>query len=174
MAIAQSAEAVEYTNCFSTEELDNLPNKCFGYDTKQSDGEAPVILEFCGMQSAPLLPSLPGPLWPRVVATDRVLSMVQIELNCVLMLNWIVWNRTVYMYKNEFIINNLQWLMYHKTKPNQTKPRSQYLCHYLKEFWSGIPQFYSSPISWGYRIHQLHLCREVRNPLLPWVSQIWH
>ena len=34
------------------------------------------------------------------------------------MLNWIVWNRTVYMYKNEFGINNLQWLMCHKTKPN--------------------------------------------------------
>ena len=31
-----------------------------------------------------------------VIATDRVLSMGQIELNCVLMLNWIVWNRTVY------------------------------------------------------------------------------
>ena len=67
------------------------------------------------MWSAPLLPLLPGPLWPGVVAPDRVLSMVQIELNCVLMpnrsvlhlncvlmLNWIVWNKTVYMYKNGF------------------------------------------------------------------------
>ena len=27
-----------------------------------------------------------------------------------------------YMYKNGFGINNLQWLMCHKTKPNQTKP----------------------------------------------------
>ena len=35
----------------------------------------------------PLLPSLPGPLWSRVVAPDRVLSMGQIELNYVLMLN---------------------------------------------------------------------------------------
>ena len=26
------------------------------------------------------------------------------------------------MYKNGFGINNLQWLMCHKTKPNQTKP----------------------------------------------------
>ena len=34
-----------------------------------------------------------------VVATDKVLSMGQTELNSVLMLNWIVWNRTVYMYK---------------------------------------------------------------------------
>ena len=37
----------------------------------------------------------PGSLWPGVIATDRVQSMCQIELNCVLMLNWIVWNRTV-------------------------------------------------------------------------------
>ena len=33
------------------------------------------------------LPSLPGPLWPEVVAPDKVLSMGQIQLNCVLMLN---------------------------------------------------------------------------------------
>ena len=41
------------------------------------------------------LPLLPGPLWPRVVAPDRVLSMSQIEQNCLLMLNRIAWNRTV-------------------------------------------------------------------------------
>ena len=40
-----------------------------------------------GMQSTPLLPSFPGPLWPGVVACDRVLSMDQIELNFVHMLN---------------------------------------------------------------------------------------
>ena len=51
------------------------------------------------MQSTPSLPSALGPLWPSVIAPDRVLSMGQIDLNCVLMLNWIVWNRTVYMYK---------------------------------------------------------------------------
>ena len=33
--------------------------------------------------------------WPGGVAPDRILSMSQIELNCVLMLNWIIWNRTV-------------------------------------------------------------------------------
>ena len=69
------------------------------YDTKQSDGEVPVMLELWGMQSTPSLPSLPGPLWPRVVAPDRVLSMSQIEVNCVLMLNWIVWNWTVLIFK---------------------------------------------------------------------------
>ena len=85
------------------------------------------------MWSTPSLPSLPGPLWPRVVAPDRVLFMDEnrtklciyaklncLKSNCFCMLNWIVWNRTVYIYKNRFGINNLQWLMCHKTKPNQT------------------------------------------------------
>ena len=49
---------------------------------KLSDGEAPVILDLWGMRSTPLLLSL-----PRVVAPDRVLSMDQIELSCVLVLD---------------------------------------------------------------------------------------
>ena len=59
------------------------PNECPGYDTKQSDGKVPV------MRSTPSLSSLPGPLWSGVVAPDRVLSMSQIELNCVLKLNYL-------------------------------------------------------------------------------------
>ena len=94
-------------------------NECPGYDTKQSDGEVPIMLELWGMQSTPSLSLLPGPFWPGVVALDRVLSMDQIELNYVLILNWIVWNRTVYMYKNGFGINSPWWLMWHKTNPNQ-------------------------------------------------------
>ena len=35
----------------------------------------------------PSLPLLPSEVWPRVVATGRALSMGQIELNCVLILN---------------------------------------------------------------------------------------
>ena len=54
--------------------------KCAGYDIKQYDGEAPVMLKLWGMQSTPSLPSLPGTLWPEVVAPNRVFSMVQIEL----------------------------------------------------------------------------------------------
>ena len=50
------------------------------YDRKLSDGEAPVMLEIWGIWSAPLLSSLLSPLWPRVVAPDRVLFMGQIEL----------------------------------------------------------------------------------------------
>ena len=63
------------------------PNECPAYDTKQSDGEVPVILELWGMPSSPSLPSLPGPLWPGVVAPDRALSKGQIKLKCVLILN---------------------------------------------------------------------------------------
>ena len=49
-------------------------------ETKQFDGEAPVMLELWGMRSTPLLLSFQGPPWPGVVAFDRVLSMGQIEL----------------------------------------------------------------------------------------------
>ena len=72
-----------------------LPNKYPGYDTKKSDGEVPVLLELWGMHSTPSLPSLPGSLCLGMIAPDRVLSMSQIELNFILMLNWIVWNGTV-------------------------------------------------------------------------------
>ena len=56
---AQLAGAVEYTDYISAEGYDP-PNKCLIYDTKQSDGEVPVMLELWGM------------------------------------LNWIVWNRTIF------------------------------------------------------------------------------
>ena len=46
-------------------------NECPGYDTNQSDGEVPVILEFWGIRSTLSLQSLPGPLWPEVVVPDK-------------------------------------------------------------------------------------------------------
>ena len=51
------------------------------------------MLELWGMWSTPSLTSLPSPLWPEVVAPDRVLSMGRIELDHVLMLNRFVLNR---------------------------------------------------------------------------------
>ena len=45
------------------------------------------MLELWVMRSTPSLPLLPGPVWSEVVAPDRVLSMGQIELNCVLILS---------------------------------------------------------------------------------------
>ena len=78
---AQPAGAIEYTNFISRDRRDLHPlNKCPGYNIKPSDGEAPVMLEPWGTWSTLSLPSLPGPLKPRVVAADRVLSMGQIEL----------------------------------------------------------------------------------------------
>ena len=37
--LVQSAGAAEYTDCIS-------PTECSGYDTKQSEGDTPVRLEF--------------------------------------------------------------------------------------------------------------------------------
>ena len=116
------------------------------------------MLEVCGMWSTLLLPSFSGLLWLGVVAPDMVISMGQIELNCILTLNWILWNRavsdnetlylslreffeiglfcvlnwfvwscTVYMFKIDLALDNLQWLICHKTKPNQTK-QNNFLC----------------------------------------------
>ena len=84
--LAQSARAVEYTDCFSAEGY-APSNECPEYDTKQCEGEVPVMLELLLMQSTPLLPSFPGSLWTGVVALERALSTGQIELNSVLMLN---------------------------------------------------------------------------------------
>ena len=84
---------------------------CPGYGTKQSDGEVPVMLELWEMRSSPLLPSLPDLLWIGLVAPDRVLSMGQIELNCVPILNWIARNRTVLTCKLRTYtkLNCLKW-----------------------------------------------------------------
>ena len=52
-----------------------------------------------GKAPTTLLPSIPGPLWSGVIIPERVLSMGQIELSCVFMLNWISWNETVLRFK---------------------------------------------------------------------------
>ena len=76
----QTAVAAEYTDCISAEGL-NSPKESPGYDTKQSDGEATVMLELWGMLCTSLFPSLPGPLWSSVVVSDRALSTAKIEVN---------------------------------------------------------------------------------------------
>ena len=85
-------------------------NECLGYDTKQSDGVIPA-LELLETRSTPSLPSLPGLFWPGVVASDRALSVGQIELNCVLMLNWFVWNRTVFDIET---VLSLKWFVWYR------------------------------------------------------------
>ena len=85
---AQLAGAIKYIDCISAEGQES-PNECPGYDTKQSDGKVLVVLELRGIQITPSQPFLPGPLWPRVVAPERVLTMTQIE---VCHLNWVQTN----------------------------------------------------------------------------------
>ena len=101
-SLAQSAGAVEYTECHLSQRGKTLPlTSVLDYDTKQSDGEVPAVLELWRMRSTPSLPSLPGPLWPGVVAPDKVLSMglnrtkqhTYAKMNWV---NWIAWNRNVF------------------------------------------------------------------------------
>ena len=54
----------------SVEEQDT-PNECPVYDTKQSDGEALVMLEVWGMRITPWFPLLLGSLFTGVVEPDR-------------------------------------------------------------------------------------------------------
>ena len=74
LCIAQSAGAVECTDCASAAGWD-LPSGYPGCDTEQSGVEVSVMLELWGVQSAPSLLLLPGPLWPGVVAPDGALSV---------------------------------------------------------------------------------------------------
>ena len=147
---AQLAGSIEYTYCISAEWWDPPPNECPGYDIKLLDGDAPA-LEIWGML---ITPSLPGPLWPRVVTSDRVLYLAHIEQTvCKQMTDvkfWLlysntwnsltVWQRfwahlrmlsskfvyksyiySKYMYKQDLALNNLLWLIWHKSQTNQTK-----------------------------------------------------
>ena len=45
-----------------------------------SDGEAPVMLELWGMRSTPSLLLSPCTFWPGVVASDKIIPIVQIGL----------------------------------------------------------------------------------------------
>ena len=101
------------------------PNKCPRYDTNKFDDDVRVMLELWKMQSTPSLPSLPGLLWPGVVAPNRVLPMGQIELSCLLLLNWIAWNRNILTFKLHTYVNlncwkwncfcTLNWIVWNRT-----------------------------------------------------------
>ena len=76
---SQSASLVEYIDFASADGLHPHSMSVQIYDSKPCNGKAPA-LELSVMQSTLLLPLFLGPLWPRVVGPDRVLSMGQIEL----------------------------------------------------------------------------------------------
>ena len=80
ICIKNSRLRLEYTDCISAAREDLPTNKCPGYDIKQSDGEAPVLVELWGMQNTPSLPKLQSRLLAGVVTLEKVLSMVQMEL----------------------------------------------------------------------------------------------
>ena len=112
---AARALLIQHNNPLPTlcREVRTPPYEYPWYDTKQSDDEASVML--CGMRISLSLPSIPGSLWHGVVATYRVLSMDRIGLNWVLMLNWMVWNRTVLIFncvwtKTIHILNWIGWI----------------------------------------------------------------
>ena len=75
------------------------------------------MLDFWVNAECPLLPLLPGLLWPGVVAPDKVLSVGEIELNFVLILSWIVWNRTVLTF-NCFLNKNYTYTNLNSLKFN--------------------------------------------------------
>ena len=61
------------------------------------------------MRSTPSLPLLLGSLWPVMVASE-VLSTGQMELNCVLMQNLIVWNGKVFDMQTVLRLNWIVWI----------------------------------------------------------------
>ena len=87
----------------------STPNECHNNDTKQSEGEVPLIPELSGVWRTPSLPSPPSPLCPWVVTPDRVLPMGQKYLKCVLRLNWSVWNVTVFKIETVLMLNSVVW-----------------------------------------------------------------
>ena len=56
------------------------------------------------------------------------------------MLNWIVWKRTGYLYKNEFGLNNLKRLIFHKTHTKQLKLSEvgKFQDHSTKDMWQFV------------------------------------
>ena len=84
--MGQVAEDAEYTDCFSAKGLDSS-NECSGYSTKQSDGKALLMLEPWRNAECLFIAIAPWFTQAGVEAPDWVLSIGQIELNCVLMLN---------------------------------------------------------------------------------------
>ena len=72
-------QAVKYTLTASLQKSKVPSNKCPWYNTKSSDGEAPVLERWRMLCISPF-PLLPGPLLTRVVIPKRVLSLDQIEL----------------------------------------------------------------------------------------------
>ena len=58
--------------------------------------------------------------------------LTECKQKTILILNWIVWNIIMFScIKMDLALNNLQWLICHKTKPNQTKLKINNFLQYL-------------------------------------------
>ena len=68
---AQSAGAVEYTDCTSAGGKPPTPQRASWYDSKQSDGKVPVMLRLWGMRSTSSMPLLHGSLRARVESVSE-------------------------------------------------------------------------------------------------------
>ena len=87
------------------------------------------------------------------------------------MLNWIVWNRSVYMNKNESVINYWQWLMCHKTKPIKPNPTYQGSHRTWQQYWKLATVVDSDPIA-TFSIAITSRCREGRYSF-PWITPLY-
>ena len=60
------------------------------------------------------------------------------------------------MYKEDLVLDNQKWLICHKTKPNQTKPRQKWTMNKILIFFKilGIQQNYSSKFTIGLSISE--------------------
>ena len=74
---AQFDVAVKYTDCLSEMSKTPSTNIYPGYDIKQSDCEGTVMLELLGARIIPSYLYLPPSFWPRVVVSDRFISLFQ-------------------------------------------------------------------------------------------------
>ena len=66
--VAQSAGSAEYKYCISL-------NECHGYDTKQSDGKFPLMIELYRVQSTLSLPLLLAPICSQFSDTPDISSL---------------------------------------------------------------------------------------------------
>ena len=65
------------------------------------------MLELLGMRWTSSLPSLPGPLWPRVVVHDMSLSMGQIKVR---LLHWVQAKGSTDLQEIELFIHLTIWI----------------------------------------------------------------
>ena len=102
--------------------------ECGGYDIKQSDGEALVFLEIYGMRSIHYFAIAPssilaqlGNTWLGPIYGSNRTAWHTCKYLTLLTYDYLSYVSDIYIYmsKADLALNNLQWLIRHKTKPIQ-------------------------------------------------------